>query len=259
MPGHTRPVPRMPRLLLVLLLLLLSGRATAEFYLIGAEDDWYPFTGLRDGRIEGLSVDIVRAAFAASQTPVELVAYPYSRCMQMTLSGKLAACFNTAPNPQIARDYLLPQHALFSDDILLWARHDRARPLQQLEQIRAQRVAVTIGYEYGSLFDGYAPLVRVPVRQDRYGFLMLQRGRVDYTVAYRGTAQQLFRDYPELAGQFTPVLTVHQPQLYLSFSRHHPQAALLRERFDLGMQRIAQNGEYRRILARWQTHATAAQ
>ena len=66
--------------------------ATAdEVYRIGAEDDWYPFTALREGKVQGMSADLVRAAFAASNTRVELVPYPYSRCMELTRTGRLAA------------------------------------------------------------------------------------------------------------------------------------------------------------------------
>ena len=92
------------RLCLVILLpLLCAPAATAdEVYRIGAEDDWYPFTALRDGRVQGMSADLVRAAFAASNTRVELVPYPYSRCMELTRTGRLAACFNTSPDADIA-------------------------------------------------------------------------------------------------------------------------------------------------------------
>ena len=54
---------------------------------------------------------------------------------------------------------------------------------------------------------------------DLNGFLMLQHGRVDYVVAYRATTAELLREHPELAGSFQAVGTVHQPELYLSFSR----------------------------------------
>ena len=55
------------RLCLVILLpLLCAPTATAdEVYRIGAEDDWYPFTALREGKVQGMSADLVRAAFAA--------------------------------------------------------------------------------------------------------------------------------------------------------------------------------------------------
>ena len=104
------------------LLFATAPLAHAEPLRIGAEDDWYPYTALRDGQVQGMSVDIVKAAFAATSTDIELLPYPYARCMQLALKGELVACFNTAPNAQIAVDYLLPKTALFHDDILLWAR-----------------------------------------------------------------------------------------------------------------------------------------
>lgn len=230
----------------------MSGWALSQEPLrIGAEDDWYPYTAYRDGTIQGMSVDIVKAAFAASDTPIELVPYPYSRCMQMAHDGQLAACFNTSPDKRIDDDFLIPHEPLFSDDILLWAPRQHVAS-EQVERLAGRKVAVTIGYEYGPRLDDEKQVIRVPVRRDLSGFLMLQHGRVDFVAAYRGTAQALFRDNPELQGQFVPVATLHRPELYLSFSRHHPDATELLGRFERGMQTLHRNGRYQQILHQWQ-------
>lgn len=231
-----------------------SGRA--ETMLIGAEDDWFPYCALKDDTIQGMSVDIVKAAFAATNTAIELRSYPYPRCMQMARKGELLACFNTTPNARIAADYLLPKTPLFSDDILLWARATEPAPVTDLKRLNGKKVAVTIGYEYGRNFDSNQQVVRVPVRKDLYGFLMLQHQRVDYSVAFRGTAEQLFREHPELAGQFIPVATVHQAQLFLSFSRQNHHAPALLARFETGMQLIHDNGRYGQIIQQWQQNPT---
>ncbi|WP_228292653.1 substrate-binding periplasmic protein, partial [Pseudomonas aeruginosa] len=174
----------------ICLLLALSGPAAAvptEPLVLGAEDDWYPYTAYKDGRIQGMSADIVRAAFRAADTPVQLNPYPYSRCMKLALKGLIAGCFNTSPNPHILADYRLPRHPLFRAEIQLWARRDEARPVNAEQALSGRKVAVTLGYEYGDGFDRRHDLVRIPVRKDYYGFLMLQRGRVDYALAYRNT------------------------------------------------------------------------
>lgn len=253
--------PRSKLLACALLALLLGalGTAQADVPRIGVEDDWYPYSAVRQGEIRGLSVDIVRAAFAAAGVEVELLAYPYARCMQMTRKGELAGCFNTAPNPQIARDYLLPEQPLFQDDILLWARQGEYSEIQHLQQLDGRRVAVTIGYEYGSRFDSREAIQRVPVRQDLNGFRMLQRGRVAFFVAYRGTAAVLFSEHPELAGQFHALATVHRPSLYLSFSRQHAQAPALLAAFDRGMRALHSSGRYQAILRDWAPTAAHAQ
>ncbi len=244
--------------LFILLCLCLPPLVRADEVLrIGAEDDWYPFTAYRAGAVTGMSADIVRAAFAASDTRVELQPYPYSRCMELTRIGQLAGCFNTSPDARIRTEYRLPQEALFSDDILLWANHDQAALVSDLAQLAGRRVAVTIGYEYGTAFDSLQNIQRVSVRRDYNGFLMLQHDRVDFIAAYRGTARALFQEHPQLAGQFTPVATLHQPKLYLSFSRYHPQAEMLLQHFDQGMRTIKSNGRYQQILQQWQ-HQQAA-
>nr|WP_263144024.1 transporter substrate-binding domain-containing protein [Pseudomonas sp. RIT-PI-AD] len=238
---------------MLFLLVVGSLRARAEEPVpIGAEDDWYPFTALKDGRIQGMSVDIVKAAFAASETPIRLVAYPYSRCMQLAKRGELAGCFNTAPDARIAEDFRLPREPLFSDDILLWTRREQPDPIDDLHRLNGRRVAVTLGYEYGEAFDTLNGMIRVQVRKDLNGFLMLSHRRVDYAVAYRGTAEQLFQDTPALQGLFVAVARVHQPQLYLSFSRNHPRSEFLLRRFELGMRRIRADGRYQAILDAWQ-------
>lgn len=236
------------------LLLALLGRLTlaAPLPQIGAEDDWYPYTALRDGEIRGMSADIVRAAFAAADTPVELIAYPYARCMYLARIGKLAGCFNTTPDEQVRHDFRLPRQALFNDDILIWARRSQATPLAHLADLSGRRIAVTLGYEYGPSFDGYSGVQRIAVRQDINGFRMLERGRVDYSIAFRGTSEQLFRDNPSLQGLFQPVYTAHQAELFLSFSREHRDARRLLQQFERGMQIIADNGRYRQILSQWQ-------
>ena len=125
------------------------------------------------------------------------------------------------------------------------------------QALSGRKVAVTLGYEYGDGFDRRHDLVRIPVRKDYYGFLMLQRGRVDYALAYRNTARQLFSEHPELEGQFQLVATVHRPSCTCRSSRRHPQAEHLLERFDLGMQRILASGEYQKILDGWSQAADA--
>lgn len=250
------PINRRQRLVQGLLSVIFSSLAltasATEALLIGAEDDWFPYCALKDGSIQGMSVDIVKAAFAATDTAIELRSYPYPRCMQMARKGELVACFNTTPNARITANYLLPKTPLFSDDILLWARASEPAPVADLNLLAGKKIAVTIGYEYGNSFDSNQHLVRVPVRKDLYGFLMLQRQRVDYSVAFRGTTEQLFREHPELVGQFVPVATVHQAQLFLSFSRHNRDAPALLERFETGMQLIHDNGRYGQITQQWQ-------
>ena len=71
------PLTRLALRCWTLIALLSSAiQVSAEPLLIGAEDDWYPYTALRNGQIQGMSVDIVKAAFAATDTEIVLRSYP---------------------------------------------------------------------------------------------------------------------------------------------------------------------------------------
>jgi len=251
-PSAPPPGPRVRRWL-GLLLAFCALPALAEPYLIGAEDDWYPYTALRGGVVRGMSADIVREAFEAAGVPVKLVAYPYARCMHMAERGELAGCFNTAPNADLLQRFLVSP-PLFQGEILLWARRDNAQTLKNLDALRGRPVAAVIGFEYGPAFDAREDLNKVPVRREINGFLMLARGRVNYFPAYRGTAEQLFRERPALQGLFVPVARLLRTDLHLSFSRHIDNAGWLRERFAAGLRTLHDNGEYAAILQRWQHH-----
>lgn len=45
---------------------LAAPPAISRTVIIGAEDDWYPSSGWADGKLQGLTIDVVREAFAAA-------------------------------------------------------------------------------------------------------------------------------------------------------------------------------------------------
>lgn len=65
--------------LCVLLCLWHGGRAVAEPVRIAYAEVFPPFTELKDGKAEGLAVDIVRAAAGRARIEVEFVAVPFEQ------------------------------------------------------------------------------------------------------------------------------------------------------------------------------------
>lgn len=235
-----------------LLFSLCSPALAAPPIAIGAEDDWYPFTGTHQQQLQGLSVELVEAAFAASNTPITFKVYPYARCMHLARIGKLAGCFNTAADASLSKDFTFSAEPLFSAPIVLWQHKDDPRQPRHLSDLAKQQVAVTLGYEYGPLFDQYPDIRRTPVRKDLYGLRMLANQRVDYSVAYLGTTLALFERYPKLQKHVRASLVVATPTLHLSFSRQHPQGAEAKRQFDAGLKQLRLSGQYQQIIARWQ-------
>lgn len=221
--------------------------------LIGAENDWHPYSGDRDGRAQGMTVDLVAAAFAAVGVEVQFDLLPYARCMAQTRNGVTVACFNTTRTALIENDYLWPARPMFSERFLIYARSDDRHtggPLH-VRDLEGQKVAVTRGYEYGSEFDANARIQRIVTSRDENNFELLLRRRARYTLAPDANTRLLLQRRPEMAGRFKVVGALSYFGIYTAFSRHHADSQAALAAFDEGMKVINANGTAKAIQERW--------
>ncbi|MBB5192886.1 polar amino acid transport system substrate-binding protein [Silvimonas terrae] len=240
----------------LLLLALLSPfyllPAQAQTIVVGAEDDWYPYSGKVGGEAQGMAEDIVRAAFAASGVDVRFVSLPYARCVHMVRTGELEACFDTSRTRENEGDFLWPARPMFTSKALIYARADSLDHDLGPTALHGKHVAVTNGYEYGSDFDGDVTVTREVTNQTIYSFRMLALGRVQYALAFEKVARYLIDTHPqEFSGKVKVVGLSAETQLYCVFSRKFPDAATGLALFDRGFATIQANGTYRDILASW--------
>lgn len=228
-----------------------SVAAASATFVLGAEDDWYPLTGISKGQPAGFSVELIRAAYAAAGARIELRSLPYSRCMKMARDGEIAGCFNTARNPLLEPHYRWHDTPLFVGRILIYARRDHADVTLGIADLRGKKLAVTNSYEYGEAFDTDSRFIRDIGTSDLFALRKLVAGRVDYALLYERIANYQLRQHPQLADAVKPVGLLSEPALYIAFSRQHPDSERAQAVFESGFRRIRENGEYARIDARW--------
>lgn len=234
--------------------------STPRTVTIGAEDDWYPYSAEVQGHAQGITVELVSAAFAAVGIEARFEPLPYARCMAQTKSGSLLACFNTTRTALIERDYLWPARPMFEERFLIWALRDGPAGREsglQVKDLEGQPVAVTRGYEYGSEFDANPRIQRIATSHDETNFRLLLRGRATYTLAPDINTRLLFKRQPDLAGRFRVVGQLPAFGIYTTFSARHPQAREMLAAFDDGMKIIHANGVARAIHERWRQRASA--
>lgn len=219
---------------------------------IGAEDDWFPFSGVVNGEVRGLGVDLVRAAFAAAGVELKLQVLPYGRCIELVKRGELVACFDTVRNSTTEKEFLWPREPLFRPLVAIFAPAARAAANVEVADLEGRRVIVTRAYEYGEAFDANRNIDRVVAGRDIAGFRMLVAGRGDYMVAYAKVADAVLRTAgEEFSRHIRQVGIAAQVDIYLAFSQKHPQRLQVLERFDEGFAHIKRDGTYRDIERRW--------
>jgi len=240
--------------LLSLLMMLTATMITvhAETVEIGAEDDWYPYSGVVDGKPRGFAEDIVQAAFNAVGVDVKYKSLPYARCMAETRAGTLLGCFDAARNSLLEANYLWHAQPLYNARINIYARVTSRDVGLTVKSLEGRVVGVTNNYEYGEAFDTDRQIIRDVSNQDVQGFRKLLLGRVEYMVAYAKVANYLFESYKsEFQGRFKVVGTTGEPGLYLAFSRQYPSAERFVGLFNEGLETIHKDGRYAALEAKW--------
>lgn len=242
-------------------LALLAARAAAagpESVAIGAEDDWFPYSAAVRGEARGLSVDVVRAAFAASGLQVRFVPLPFPRCIAHAREGRLAGCFNLSKSPRVLDDFIWPKDPLTSPRVLVYARSEWSGGPVTPAQLAGREVLVSQEYLYGGLMERHPSIRRVVARTDLLGVKMLVNGRADFLLLYERAADYLVqRDATQLAGRIRPVGEVGIAPQYLAFSRQHPDGQRLAAAFEAGMRRILADGTAARLERAWRREGPA--
>ena len=231
--------------------------AAADEVVIGAEDDWYPYAGVVDGKLRGLTPTLVRAAFEQVGIKVRFEVMPYARCMARTKAGELVACFNTLRHPGLETDYLWHSPAMFRVQSSIYALAGSTQSGLRPADLEGRRVAVTHGYEYGPDFDSNPRIVRVVGLRDENSFRMLLRGRVDYVMAVEANVAVLLARHAELRGRFRAVGAAAVTESYTVFSRSHPQGAVRKAQFETGLNQLIQSGRLAQIEHEWRLEWTA--
>ncbi len=230
------------------------GRASAPeaaVTLIG-EDDWYPYSALKDGQLRGLAVDIITAAYAAVDVPVRFKAAPYARCLKLVQIGQEAGCFDSLKDEKLGKDFLFHQEPIFRAEIGIYAISEVMESNLSPASLKGKRVGMTHGYTYTDAIDQDASIRREVAPSDLLNLRKLLLKRADYALVYTRVVDYLVAHHPqEFKGKIHQVGVVTQDNLYVSFSRVHPDARRLAALLEQGLLKIRRNGQYARIEQQW--------
>ena len=238
----------------VLSLVLIAGLPVqaSEVITLGAEDAWYPYSGIVDKEARGFTVDLVEAAFAAVGVKTRFVPLPYARCTQEAKRGQLLGCFNTARSAIVEADFLWHKKPMFFAKVQIYSRTGTQRNAS-INDLTGKRVAVTNGYEYGDAFDSSTKVTRDVSPNDVSSLRKLALGRVDYALVFDRVGSMLIKQHAgELAGKVGPAGDLEKLALYIAFSKTFPESKRFIDLFDRGLDIISQNGRLRDIEKRWE-------
>jgi len=236
-------------LLSILWLITLSvcTNASPAPLILGAEDSWPPYSD-KFGR--GISTNIIKAAFAKTGVETHVVVRPYARVLQDIKAGALDAGYNITRQQNTERDFIFGKEPILQAKAYWYFRADSAPPATTTKELpNGYKVGAIIDYEYGDLYEDERHRfkeVRVS-RQTQLIKMLLQR-RIDAVLMFEEEAKQTLKEMGLSNIAIQKGMFNHTSDIYLAFSRKKPDSQALAKKFDEGIKKLKDTGEYKQLL-----------
>jgi len=236
----------MIRLFFIILFLLSSVPvSSADTIILGAENDWVPYSN-HDGT--GMANEIVLAAYKAVGIDVKLQVGPYNRLLKMVRNGEILGAFNVPKESSNEKEYIFGKTPLFT--ALSAYYYNVEEPLsatRKEELINGEKVGVVFDYGYGEFFSNNDRVTKIKVRSDLLNLRKLAKGRIDATILYDKTARKLIGENG-LSGKIQKAFNSETAEIYVAFSKVFPKAQYYADKLDEGLAIIKATGTYKKII-----------
>lgn len=217
--------------------------------MLAAEDNWYPYSASIDNQAQGLSVDIVKAAYDSVGAAMAMDVVPFNRGMIRTKEGRYAGVFNAGLNDDVRRDYLIPRnHVVMSEQVVV-ARI--GEPFQGISSFNGKRLSLTLGYTYPTDITSDSRNKIERAVGDIYNLKKIALQRADFTIIDRLVAYSIWGKEPALRQQLAIVGILGSEPIYVVFAKTNA-GEKARSVFDQGMDKINRNGALKQISDSWE-------
>ncbi len=237
--------------IMALVIMLFSAHlAFCESVEIIAEDDWFPYCAKAGDGVDGLAVDIVKAAFQAEGLEAVFQPMNYDRGMAMVKDGKAIGCFDAPRTAEIEDTYLWHDDKLFSADSFFYAPADFAGQVTGTKDLEGKKLGLTQGYGYGDAIDQDGKILKEYSKSDEIILKKCAAKRVDFVILYDKVASFLIGKLG-LQGQIKQVGPSESTDIFVVFSKTHPSGQKYRDIFSSGLKKIKADGTYQGIVDGW--------
>ena len=216
---------------------------------LAVEDNWPPYA---DSYGQGISTNIVRAAFASVGIELSLHVAPYARVLYEVKKGIAIGGYN------VTRQASREQQFLFGKEVLLHAQaffyfppnSEEAKSYKNIADIPdGASVGIIIDYEYGDIFDKHKHRFKlVEVSQQKQIISMLTLGRLDAAIMFEAVAQHTLESMHLSTNEIQKGPLNHRSNIHIAFSKFHQHSQYFADKLDQGLMNIKQSGLYYKLL-----------
>ncbi len=241
-------------LILIVLLIAVTQCHAQDKVIVAASDSWPPFVDPSHPN-DGLSLEIIRAAYATQGYEVKMQYVPWARAMDGVKKGKK---YDIIPNTWMTeerKEYLAFSDEYASNEIKFIKRKDDPFEFNGMESLKGKKIGTVRGYGYDNQFMTAPHFIREEANDLITNIKKLTHSskRVDLTLEDEIVARvSIGNKNPELLYkiEFTKnAITTNG--LYVTSGFQNPRHKELINAFNTGLEIIKSNGEYEKILEKY--------
>lgn len=197
-----------------------------------ATGEWAPFTSQNSPQ-QGVVTMLVRDIFKRMGREPEISFYPWKRCYNLVVQGKVWAAFPYSWTRGRAKEVLFSEPMSYSDTGWFYVGEPPVPEYKKLEDLKGLRIAGVVGYFYKEALDKaglhveYAP-------DEASVFRMLFAGRVDLAPMNLLVAHNIIEEhFPDKKGAIKQLKGLYsRNDLRLIVSPDYPESKKLLEAFN---------------------------
>lgn len=223
-----------------------SPNISTQQFTLGAENSWPPYS---DEHGQGISTDLIKAAFAkVGMTPTFKV-LPYARVLHDLKSGKIAGGYNVARQSTTADNYVFGKEPLLLAETY-WYFIPKKHPqvTSMVDAPNQFKIGTILDYEYGEAYEKQRSRFKeFQLSKQSQIIRMLQQGRLDAGLMSEREAEYALREMQLPTNALEKRFLNHVDEIYLVFSLKQEHSQWLAEQFDKGLTALKESGEYERL------------
>lgn len=213
---------------------------------LGAENSWPPYS---DAQGQGISTQLVKAAFALRGIKPNFYVQPYARVLHDIKNGKIDGGYNVTLQASTRELFVFGKTPLLTPASYWFFMPGKHPDIHSTRDIPAHfRVGTILDYEYGDEYEQLRhQFNETRVSQQAQLIRMLQQERLDAILMFEDEAKYSLLQMQLPADLLDKRIFNHRAGVYVAFSKQNPQAQWLADELDNGLQQLQDSGAYEQI------------
>ncbi len=189
-----------------------------ESITLAAENSWPPYS---DKNGNGISKNIIQAAYQAMNVEVKFIAVPYSRALKMAEHGQVDGAFNVTKQKSTIKRFNFGEIPILQATASFYYHNDSTMNFTSTDEIPdTTSVGVIIGYEYGNNYERNKNRFReVTVANQEQLIQLLRKKRIKVAIMFDEIVKNKLESMGLHANDIKKGQTNHSSDIYVAFSK----------------------------------------